>query len=324
MNSQEARIAWALGRVKEGMATMFKALSLRRRRQLWAYLFILVPLFFFMFIRIGPTLFSLNVSVREWNILSPEKPFVGLENFRNIWEEFQNRKSVVRPAFQNTFSYVIIGMPLQLIIGLALAMMLDRISYFISLFRAVYFIPFVTSTVAISWVWRWMYQPRFGPVNLFLSFLGLPEQKFLLDPKQSLLSITAVAIWQGLGFVIIIFLAGLKQIPDVYYEAAEIDGANRVQLFRHVTLPLLNPTVVYLAVLQSIRFLRMFTQVINMSFQGMGGPLNSTVTVVLHMYHEGWRRYKMGTAAALMVVLFLIIMIVTLVQMRLLTRRVEY
>lgn len=303
---------------------MFNRLSLRRRRQLWAYIFILIPLFFFLSIRIGPTLFSLNVSVREWNILSPEKPFVGLDNFQRIWHDFQNPKSVVRHAFLNTFAYVIIGMPLQLVIGLALAMMLDRITELVGLFRAIYFIPFVTSTVAISWVWRWMYQPRFGPINLLLSFLGLPEQKFLFSPDQALLSITAAAVWQGLGYVIIIFLAGLKQIPQMYYEAARIDGASRWQLFRHVTLPLLNNTIVYLAVLQSIRFLRMFTQVINMTRQGSGGPLNSTVTVVLHMYREAFQRYKMGSAAALMVVLFLIIMVITLVQMRLLTRRVEY
>jgi len=303
---------------------MFNKLSLRRRRQLWAYIFILVPLFFFLSIRIGPTLFSFNVSVREWNILSPEKPFVGLDNFQSIWQDFQDPKSVVRHAFLNTFAYVIIGMPVQLVVGLALAMMLDRITRLVGLFRAIYFIPFVTSTVAISWVWRWMYQPRFGPINLFLTFLGLPEQKFLFSPDQALLSITAVAVWQGLGYVIIIFLAGLKQIPDMYYEAARIDGASRWQLFRHVTLPLLNNTIVYLAVLQSIRFLRMFTQVINMTRQGDGGPLNSTVTVVLHMYREGFQRYKMGSAAALMVVLFLIIMVITLVQMRLLTRRIEY
>lgn len=303
---------------------MFKKLSLRRRRQLWAYAFILIPLFFFLAIRIGPTLFALNVSVREWNILSPEKPFVGLANFERIWQDFQNPKSVVRRAFQNTFSYVIIGVPTQLVLALAIALMLDRITRLVSLFRAIYFIPFVTSTVAISWVWRWMYQPRFGPINLLLSFLGLPEQNFLRDPDQALLSIVAVAIWQGLGFAIIIFLAGLKQIPQMYYEAARIDGANRWQLLRRVTLPLLNPTIVYLVVLQSIRFLRMFTQVITMTRQGDGGPLNSTVTVVLHMYREGFGRYKMGSAAALMVVLFLIIMMITLAQMRLLARRVEY
>ena len=142
---------------------MFNRLSLRRRKQLWAYVFILIPLSFFLFIRIGPTLFSINVSVREWNILSPEKPFVGLDNFQKIWQDFQNPKSVVRHAFQNTFAYVIIGMPVQLVVGLACAMMLDRITHLVSFFRAVYFIPFVTSTVAVSWVWRWMYQPRRHP-----------------------------------------------------------------------------------------------------------------------------------------------------------------
>jgi len=299
-------------------------LSLRRRRQLWAYAFILIPLFFFIFIRIGPTLFAFNVSLREWNILSPEKPFVGLENFRKIADDFANPKSVTRKAFLNTFAYVIYGMPTQLVIALAIALMLNRISRFISLFRAIYFIPFVTSTVAIAWVWRWMYQPRFGPINLFLSWIGLPEQPFLYSPKQALLSITAVVVWQGLGFAVIIFLAGLQQIPEMYYEAAKIDGANRWQLFRHITLPLLNPTIVYLAVLQTISFLRMFTQVINMTRQGAGGPLNSTVTVVLHVYRQGFGSYKMGFASALTVVLFLIILIITLIQMRVLTRPVEY
>lgn len=299
-------------------------LSLRRRRQLWAYIFILIPLLFFLFIRIYPTLFAFNVSVREWNILSPEKPFVGLDNFKQIAQELTVSKSVARKAFQNTFAYVIIGMPIQLVIALGIAMMLNRISRLKDLFRAVYFIPFVTSTVAVAWVWRWLYQPQFGPINVLLASLGLPQQLFLRTPQQALPSITAVAVWQGLGFAIIIFLAGLQQIPDVYYEAAKIDGANAWQLFRRITIPLLNPTIVYLAVLQTIRFLRMFTEVVNMSPQGAGGPLNSTVTVVLHVYRRGFSNFKMGYASALTVVFFVIILAITLIQLKVLTKRFEY
>jgi multiple sugar transport system permease protein len=302
---------------------MFR-LSLHRRQQLWAYIFILMPLLFFISIRIAPTLFAFNVSVREWNILSPEKPFVGLDNFKQIAQELTVSKSVTRKAFQNTFAYVIIGMPTQLVIALGVAMMLNRISRLRDLFRAVYFIPFVTSTVAVAWVWRWLYQPQFGPINVSLASLGLPQQLFLKSPQQALPSITAVAVWQGLGFAIIIFLAGLQQIPDMYYEAAKIDGASAWQLFRHITIPLLNPTIVYLAVLQTIRFLRMFTEVVNMSNQGAGGPLNSTVTVVLHVYRQGFSSFKMGYASALTVVLFVVILAITLIQLKVLTRPFEY
>ncbi|MFN3333208.1 MAG: carbohydrate ABC transporter permease, partial [Caldilinea sp.] len=134
----------------------------------------------------------------------------------------------------------------------------------------------------------------------------------------------AVAIWASLGFTIIIFLAGLQQIPDVYYEAAQIDGANRWQIFWRITLPLLNPVIVYLSVLQTISFLRMFDLVRNMSDQGQGGPLNSTTTVVLEVYKEGFGSYNMGYAAALTVLLFFVILLITIFQLRVLQRRVEY
>jgi len=298
--------------------------GLQRKRQIWAYIFLLIPMAFFLFIRLAPTLFAFNMSLRDWNPLSPEQPFVGLKNFVKIVTELENPKSVTRKAFQNTFLYVVLGVPSQLVLSLAIALMLNHIRRLIGLFRAVYFIPFVTSTVAIAWVWRWMYQPQFGPLNVWLDFLGLPQQPFLRSPQQALPSITAVAVWHGMGFAIIIFLAGLKQIPEVYYEAARIDGAGRWALFRHITIPLLNPTIVYLTVLQTISFLRMFTEVLNMTRQGDGGPLNSTTTVVLRVYREGFGSLNMGFAAALTVVLFAIILIITIIQLRFLTRRFEY
>jgi multiple sugar transport system permease protein len=127
-----------------------------------------------------------------------------------------------------------------------------------------------------------------------------------------------------MGFAVVIFLAGLKQVPEVYYEAAKIDGAGRWGLFRHITIPLLNPTIVYLAVLQTISFLRMFAQVLNMTTQGDGGPLNSTTTVVLRVYREAFGSLNMGFASALTVVLFAMILLITLIQLRFLTRRFEY
>lgn len=299
-------------------------ISLKRRRQIWAYAFLLIPMAFFLFIRLYPTVFAFNMSLREWNPLASTQPFVGLENFREIAEQMADPKSATRKAFQNTFLYVILGVPSQLVLALAIAVMLNHIRRLVDFFRALYFIPFVTSTVAIAWVWRWLYQPQFGPINLLLSAFHLSQQPFLKSPHQALPSITTVAVWQGIGFAVVIFLAGLKQIPEVYYEAARIDGASRWSLFRHITLPLLNPTIVYLTVLQTITFLRMFTQVLNMTRQGDGGPLNSTTTVVLRVYREAFGSLNMGFAAALTVILFVIILGITIIQLRFLTRRFEY
>jgi multiple sugar transport system permease protein len=291
---------------------------------LWAYLFLLIPLAFFLYIRIYPTLFAFRISLHDWNPLAAEQTFVGLENYQELLGELQKTNSVTHKAFLNTFKYVALGMPIQLVIALGIALMLNEIRSLSTFFRAVYFIPFVTSTVAVSWVFRWLYQPQFGPLNLLLSLLGLPQQPFLKSPDQSLYSILVVVIWQGLGYAVVIFLAGLKQIPQVYYEAARIDGASRLQSFRNITLPLLNNTFVYLIVLQTISFLRMFAPVLNMTTQGDGGPLNSTTTVVLRVYREAFSRFKMGYASTLTVALFVIILVATIVQMRVTSRRVDY
>jgi multiple sugar transport system permease protein len=299
-------------------------LSLSQRRAIWAYIFLFIPLIFFLFIRIGPTLSSFNISLHDWNPLAEEQPFVGVENYQKLAEELGKPKSVTHKAFINTFKYVLVGMPLQLVMALGVALLLNQIIRMQSLFRAIYFVPYVTSIVAVAWVWRWLYQPQFGPLNVFLSFLGLPQQPFLKHPSQALYSITAVVVWQGLGFAIIIFLAGLQQIPEMYYEAAKLDGANRWQSFRHITLPLLNASLVYLAVLQTISFLRMFAPVLNMTTQGDGGPLNSTTTVVLRLYREGFSSFNMGYASTLTVALFLIILVVTIIQLRFFSRQVEY
>jgi multiple sugar transport system permease protein len=252
--------------------------------------------------------------------LSTEQTFVGLANYQELWEDLLDSKSPTHHAFVNTLRYVLIGMPLQLVIALIIALLLNEITRFSVIFRAIYFIPFVTSTVAIAWVWRWLYEPQFGLFNVFLSFFGIGRQPFLNSPNTALYSITAVVVWQGLGFAIVIFLAGLKQIPNTYYEAARIDGASRWQSFWRITLPLLNTTIVYLAVLGTIGFLRMFDYVINMTTQGDGGPLNSTTTVTLRVYREAFSSFDMGYASALTVALFLVIMIITIVQLKVLSR----
>ena len=298
---------------------MFK-LTLERKRWMWAYLFLLIPMIFFITIRIGPSLNAFRISLYDWNPLATEHEFIGLENYQTILDEFESDRSPTYKAFVNTAKYVLVGMPIQLFLGLAIALMLNNIKRFQTFYRAVFFLPFVTSTIAISWVFRWLYSSPNGPINQLLISLGFEPHKFLQDPKTALYAILFVTVWQGLGYCVIIFLAGLKQISRQYYEAAEIDGANAWQSFRHITIPLLNNSFVYLIVLQTISFLRMFGPILNMTVNGEGGPLNSTTSIVLRIYREGFSSLNMGFASALSVVLFVIIFVITMVQMRITQR----
>jgi multiple sugar transport system permease protein len=294
--------------------------SLFQRRAVAAYVMLLVPLAFFLLIRLLPTLSALQVAFYQWDMLSDDRPFVGFGNFQRLAGD-----PVFQAALANTFKYVVLGVPSGLVLALVLALALIRVRHLAGLFRTLYFIPFITSLVAVSWVWRWLYQPQRGSINELLGLLGIPAQPFLQSTSQALPSITAVNVWHDLGFQIIIFLAGLHAIPDIYYEAARLDGAGRWAMFRNITLPLLNPTIVFLAVTSAISSLQVFSQVQNMSAQGTGGPLNSTLSLVLYVYQKAFGgAYQMGYAAAMTVVLFALILIVTLVQLRLLSRGYEY
>lgn len=293
---------------------MFK-LTLEKQKWMWAYAFLLLPMIFFLFIRISPTLYSFNISLYDWNPLSTTHTFIGIDNYEKLLKEISSERSVTQMAFTNTIKYVVMGMPIQLILGLLIALMLNEIIHLQTFFRSVFFLPFVTSTVAISWIFRWLYSSPNGPLNVLLMDLGFDPIKFLMNPKISLYAVLAVSVWQGLGYCVIIFLAGLKQIPQTYYEAAQIDGANRWQSFWRITLPLLNNSFVYLIVLQTIEFLRMFGPILNMTINGDGGPLSSTTSVVLRIYREGFSSLNMGYASALSVTLFLVILAITMMQL---------
>jgi multiple sugar transport system permease protein len=301
-----------------------KNLTLRQRQIVWAYIFLSISLIFFVIIRWYPALLAFNISFRDWNTFRGSGPWVGVDNYQAIWADLFQPRSSVRAAFWNTFRYVVYGVPVQMALALGVALLLNQIRRFVTFFRVAYFVPYVTSAVAVAFVWLWLYKFPDGLFNTLLNGLGLSRQPFVDRPSQALASVTAVAIWQGIGFSIIIFLAGLQQIPEIYYEAARMDGANARQIFWRITLPLLNPVIVYLSVLTTIAFLREFALVQNMSPQGTGGPLNSTTTVVLEVYKEGFSRSNMGYAAALTVVLFAIILLITVIQLRVLSRRVEY
>ncbi len=265
--------------------------------------------------RVLPILYSFHVSFRQWDLLSQTKPFVGLSNYAAIFQD-----EVFVQTIWNTLIYVVAGVPGQLAAGLAVALLLQRIVRFRSFFRTIYFIPYITSVVAVSWVFRWILMKN-GVANGLLLELGFSAQPFLYSPSQAVYWIIIAVIWQNIGFQMLVFLAGLENIPRLYYDAASIDGAGRWRKFIHITLPLLNPVLLFSVVIASIGFLQTFTQVLNMTG---GGPLNSTNSIVLYIYNRAFKSFEMGQASAATVVLFLLILTLTILQLKVLNRKVEH
>jgi multiple sugar transport system permease protein len=291
-------------------------LTLERRKWIWAYVFLAVPLIFFLSIRIGPTLYAFWMSLHQWDPIALDRPYIGLENYRELAGD-----EVFWKALRNTWVYVLVGVPAGLVISLLVALGLQRLIRFVGAYRVLYFLPYITSLVAVGWVWRWMYMPN-GLFNDVLSTLGLPQSTFLGSPDTAIYSIIATTVWHGLGFQVVIFLAGLESIPGDYLDAAAVDGASGWQRFWGVTLPLLNPTIVFLVVTGVISNLQVFTQIRAMSSGGTGGPLNSTMSVVLYVYQKAFQSLpsEMGYAAAMMVVLFTMILLITILQLKVLSR----
>ena len=284
--------------------------SIKTKRVIWAWTFLALPILFYAGIRFYPTVQAFWLSLTNWDLLRPAK-FIGFANYAKMFAD-----PLFWKVFQNTFLYLIIGTPLSLVISFVIAFYLDRVRFAHGLIRALYFLPFLTTAAAMGWVWRWFYQPLpVGVINGLLGSLGLEQQPFLRSTAQALPSILVPAIWAGLGFQIIIFMAGLRAIPSTFYEAARIDGLGEWAILRKITIPLLKPTTVFLVVFSSIGFLRIFDQVYNMTSNDPGGPLNSTKPLVLMIYQTAFSSYQMGYAAAQTVVLFTILLIVSLLQL---------
>ena len=296
--------------------SVYGDLPLRTKRVVWAWGFLAVPIVFYVVVRFYPTANAALISFQDWNLLGT-RTWTGLDNYATL---------VADPVFWkvlgNTFVYLLIGTPTSLVLAFAIAYQLDKVRFLHGTIRALYFLPFMTSAVAMAWVWRWFYQPvPIGLFNNFLATFGIPQVAFLNSTTNALPSVLAPAVWAGLGFQVIIFMAGLRAIPKTYYEAARIDGVSSWTILTEITLPLLKPTIVFLVVFSSIGFLRIFDHVFNMTTNNPGGPLNSTKPLVLMIYDTAFNSFDMGYAAAQTVVLFVILLIVSLLQLRLLRDR---
>ena len=262
-----------------------------------------------------PIIFAAYLSVHRWDVVIPDKPFLGLGNFQEMLADpsFWN-------ALKNTLLYTL-NVPLAMAISLTVAMMMNRRLRGVAFLRALYFLPSVTSFVAIALVWMWIYHPTFGVANFVLGAVGLSPLQWLNSTSTAMISVIMFSIWLSLGYQMVIFLAGLQGIPEELYDAARIDGANSWQRFRRVTLPMLKPTTFFILVTSFISSFQVFTSIYVMT---AGGPVRSTDVIVYHIYQAAWEQLRMGYASAMAWVLFVIIMIATWLQFRLIGAKADY
>lgn len=287
-------------------------------------LFLLPALILFGLIVVYPFGWAAWISLNDWGFFrSPA--FIGPGNYARLLDDPLFWKSL-----KITFTWTLGVVPAILLISLPLALILNAGWVKLKgLFRAIYFAPVVTNIVAAAFVWRWLFDPGVGVINWILGSLGLGKPGWLADPAWALQAVMVVGVWKQIGQAMVLFLAGLQTIPAHYMEAARIDGAGRWQLFRHITLPLLNPTVLFVVVILAINAFRVFTIPYVMSTGGLqmrtpGGPLDSTRVFVLHIYDVGFKQFELGYASANAFVLMALIIAVTLIQIRLIQRPFEY
>ncbi len=298
---------------------LFGHTPLARRKALWGLLLIAPNTLGLMFFFGVPVLASFLTSLTKWNGLVPSQA-VGLANFQQLTVD-----ASFWQALGNTLKLLVLVVPADVALALAVALALNQRLPARNFFRTIYFLPVITSTVAASVVWTWIFQAHYGLVGNALAFAGLRDVAWLIRPDLVLIPIAVVAVWQRIGFDMVLFLAGLQNIPRVLYEAAIIDGANQRQRFRYITLPMLSPTTFLVVILAVINAFQIFDQVYMMTLRTSPGGVNgSATTLSYYLYRSAFINSQFGYASAIALILFVIILGVTVLQLRLQRRWVYY
>ena len=263
---------------------------------------------------VGPLFFTLWVSTHRWDLLAAEKPFIGLANYREMF-----RDPLFWNALRNTAIYALY-VPVTMALALGAALIVNQRLRGIRFIRAVVFLPYVVSYVAIAIVWQWIFNFDYGLLNHVLRLVNLPPVDWLANPKTALVAVMIVSAWVQVGYQMVVYLAGLQGIPESFYEAARLDGARGWQRLRYITLPLLRPVTVFIFVTGVIWSFQVFTLVYVMT---EGGPVHSTDVLVYQIYQNAWEFRRLGYASAMSWVLFALLLALTLIQWRVLNRRVD-
>ncbi len=288
------------------------------RKEWTAYVSITPVVLLFIVFTVFTVAFSFYLSFHKWNILEPDRPFVGLENYARLFGD----ERFIR-AIGNTIYFTVFAVPLTMAAGLLVALLLNNKIRLRGLYRTLFYIPNITPLVVSAIIWKWVYQGDYGLLNYYLIQLGLIERPllWLADPNLAMPAVIIMSIWGGAGYQMVIYLAGLQAIPEDFYDAAKVDGANGFQRLIYITIPLLNPTSIFLFITSVIGSFQIFTQIYIMT---SGGPLGRTSTIGYYIYEKAFRHFDMGYAAAMGYALFAMIFVFTIFQLRFLRREFEY
>jgi multiple sugar transport system permease protein len=286
----------------------------RMRREWSAYVFLAPGVIVFSVFTVFALIFAVYLTFHDWNILQPQKPYVGLQNYRDMLHDEHYLRSIL-----NTFYYTGGSVPLTMLLGLFLALLLNQPIKLLSMFRTLYYLPVITPFVVAAILWKWLYNGSFGLINYYLLKTTLIDHPllWLADKNLAMPSIILMSVWGGAGFSMVVYLAGLQSIPEQLYEAAKVDGAGPIDRLRYITIPMLRPTTLFLLVTGIIGSFQIFTQIYIMT---NGGPAERTSTMVFFIYQAAFKFYDMGYASTLAVGLFALLFVVTLVQLRLYRR----
>lgn len=284
------------------------------------YLFISPAILFLLFLAIGPMFASLLISFTYWDIMTPPR-WIGLENYREMFFEDER----FWKSLWNTFYFTAFVVPTGVAIPFMAAMLLNTKVGLRGFYRTAFYLPSIVPVVAGSVLWLWLLNPEFGLVNALLGVFRIAGPEWMFSPQWSKPAIIVMTIWgMAGGPSMLIFLAGLQGVPASLYEAADIDGAGRMTKFWNVTVPLMSPYLLFTLIMGFITSLQVFTQAYVMSTRGDGGPVDSTLFYVLYLYHKAFRQFDMGYASAMAWFLFLIILVITVIQFKILSKRVHY
>lgn len=280
------------------------------------YLMIILALFVFGCFFIYPIYYLIYLSFMKWDLLSPDKRFVGLQNYIDLATD-----PLFAQVLKNTLLYTFLTVAANMVLALGLALWMNRPGWSAGFLQSATFSPYIVSMVSVSVLWMWMMDPQYGLLNGLLRAVGLPGLQWLRSPDTSLLSLVLVSVWKQVGFYALIFLAGLQSIPKELYEAAALDRTPFRRVFLKITLPMLSPTLFFLVVIGMINSFQVFDTI---SIMTAGGPVNSTNTLVYYIYQNGFQFFKIGYASAAGVVLMVMIGILTVLHFKFLERRVHY
>jgi multiple sugar transport system permease protein len=288
-----------------------------RREWLWALLFLGPNLVLFLVFTAFPIAFGLVVSFLHWNIIEPSR-FIGLANYQRFFID----DPLAPKILVNTLYFTVGVLPTSTLLSLLFAILLNQKIRFLGFWRGVYYLPMVTSAVAVAVVWKWLYAYQFGAVNALLKIVGVPRQDWLFNETLVMPAIIVVAIWGGLPLKIIFYLAALQGVPGELYEAASIDGAGRWQRFLHITWPMITPTTFFLLLITMIGLMTGGFDLVWVMTQG--GPLDASNLYVVQLYRTAFVYFDMGYASAMAYLLFLVVLLITIVQWKLQGRWVHY